>query len=80
MVCSATKKKNNNFIKKESQPNIMQELVWATDDLYNNRTVGVVNLIAGRHHSDFLEPVTKGRHGGFENEDHEMCKSWILRL
>ena len=75
------RKKNSNFIKKEnSQPHLMQELDWATDDLYNNRTVGDVNLIARRYHPDFLEPVTKGWHGGFENEDHEMCKSWTLRL
>lgn len=56
-----------NFIKQESsQPHLMQELEWATDNLYNNKTVGDVNSRARQSHPNFSDPVTKGWHSGLK--------------
>lgn len=56
-----------NFIKQESsQPHLIQELDWATDDLHNNRTVEDVNSRARQSHHNFSEPVTKGWQSGLK--------------
>jgi len=45
---------------------ITGEWGMSTDDRYNNRRVGDVNLRARQSHPNFSEPVTKGWHSGLK--------------